>query len=137
MAIYHIAYHGYRTTPTPEEADRHAAMLNAAFAAAPYAADGAAGRCLGDPADGFDDAPWVKFNTIEDYAIHMRSPHGPDEANSLRATVAKVRSFDIITPDEPADTSEKIIALYKQRWELFPDVAQVLREDVDASFPYL
>jgi len=28
-------------------------------------------------------------------------------------------------------------ALYKERWELFPDVAKVLREDVDTHFPYL
>jgi hypothetical protein len=79
----------------------------------------------------------VKFKDIDDYAIHMRAPHGPDEASHLRQMVARVRSFDIVTPDEPADTAEKIIALYKERWELFPDVAKVLREEVDAQFPYL
>lgn len=98
---------------------------------------GAAGRYLGNPDDGFDDAAWVKFKDIDDYAFHMRSPHGPDEAAHLKAMVARVRSFDIITPDEPPDTAEKIIGLYKQRWELFPDVAKVLRADIDAHFPYL
>ena len=137
MAIYHIAYHGYKRKPSPEQMEKQVAMLNAAFAAAPYVEDGAAGRYLGNPDDGFDDAAWVKFNDIDDYAIHMRSPHGPDEAAHLKEMVARVRSFDIITPDEPPDTAEKIIGLYKQRWELFPDVAKVLREDVDTHFPYL
>ena len=137
MAIFHIAYHGYRQKPSQGQFEAQVAMLNAAFAAAPYIEDGAAGRYAGPPEDGFDDAAWVKFKTIEDYAIHMRSPHGPDEATHLREMVARVRSFDIITPDEPADTAEKIIGLYQQRWELFPDVAKVLREHVDAHFPYL
>ena len=137
MAIYHIAYHGYKHRPSPEQLEKQVAMLNAAFAAAPCVEDGAAGRYAGNPADGFDDAAWVKFKDIEAYGIHMRSPHGPDEANSLRENVARVHSFDIITPDEPADTPEKIVELYKQRWALFPDVAKVLREEVDASFPYL
>jgi hypothetical protein len=137
MAIYHIAYHGYRNKLPEAEMQQHLAMLNAAFAAAPYAEDGAAGKYLGSPDDGFDDAAWVKFKNIDDYAIHMRAPHGPDEASHLRQMVARVRSFDIVTPDEPADTAEKIIALYKERWELFPDVAKVLREEVDAQFPYL
>jgi len=79
----------------------------------------------------------VKFKTIDDYAVQMRSPHGEDEATHLKALVARVRSFDIITPDEPADTAEKMIGLYKERWELFPDVAKVLRENVEAHFPYL
>lgn len=137
MAIFHIAYHGYRRKPFEKEAEQRLAMMSAAFAAAAYVEDGAAGRYAGNPADGFDDAAWVKFKGIESYGIHMRSPHGPDEATSLRETVARVRSFDIITPDEPADTQQKIIELYKQRWELFPDVAKVLREEVDASFPFL
>lgn len=137
MAIFHIAYHGYRQKPSQEQFEAQVAMLNAAFAAAPYIEDGAAGRYAGAAEDGFDDAAWVKFATIDDYAIHMRAPHGPDEATHLREMVARVRSFDIITPDEPPDTSEKIIELYKQRWELFRDVAQVLREEVDARFPYL
>ena len=137
MAIYHIAYHGYKDKPSPEQMEKQLAMLNAAFAAAPYVEDGAAGRYLGNPDDGFDDAAWVKFKNIDDYAIHMRSPHGPDEAAHLKEMVARVRSFDIITPDEPPDTAEKIIGLYKQRWELFPDVAKVLREDVDTHFPFL
>ncbi|EFV13826.2 hypothetical protein [Segniliparus rugosus] len=137
MAIYHIAYHGYKRKPTMEEAEQRLSMFNAAFSAAPYIEEGNAGRYLGNPEDGYDDAAWVKFKDIEAYGIHMRAPHGPDEANSLRETVARVRSFDIITPDEPADTPQKIIELYKQRWELFPDVAKVLREEVDASFPYL
>lgn len=137
MAIYHIAYHGYKHNPSPEQMEKQVAMLNAAFAAASYVEDGAAGRYLGNPDDGFDDAAWVKFKDIDDYAIHMRSPHGPDEAAHLKEMVARVRSFDIITPDEPPDTAEKIIGLYKQRWELFPDVAKVLREDVDTHFPYL
>jgi hypothetical protein len=137
MAIFHIAYHGYRRKPSEEEAEQRLAMMNAAFAAAPYVEDGAAGHYAGNPAAGFDDAAWVKFKDIDAYEIHMRSPHGPDEATSLRDTVARVRSFDIITPDEPAGTQQKIIELYKQRWELFPDVAKVLREEVEASFPFL
>jgi hypothetical protein len=137
VAIYHIAYHGYKHKPSAQQMDKQVAMLNAAFAAAPYVEEGAAGRYLGDPADGFDDAAWVKFKDIDAYAIHMRSPHGPDEANSLRENVTRVRSFDIITPDEPADTSQKIVDLYGQRWELFPDVAKVLREEIEASFPFL
>lgn len=137
MAIYHIAYHGYKRKPSPEEMKERLAMLNGAFAAAQYVQEGAAGEYLGNPNDGFHDAAWVKFKDIDAYGIHMRSPHGPDEANSLREVVARVRSFDIITPDERADTAEKIIELYRQRWELFPDVAKVLREEVDASFPLL
>jgi hypothetical protein len=39
--------------------------------------------------------------------------------------------------DEPADTAAKIIELYKERWKRFPDVAKVLREEVDARLPYL
>jgi hypothetical protein len=67
----------------------------------------------------------------------MRSPHGPDEATYLRENIARIRAFDIITPDEPSDTEAKIIELYKERWDQFPDVAKVLREEVDASLPYL
>ena len=137
MAIFHIAYHGYRQKPSQEQFEEFAGMLSAYFAAAPYIEDGAAGRYAGPAEDGFHDAAWVKFNSVDDYAVHMRSPHGEDEATLLKETVARVRSFDIITPDEPADTAEKLIDLYKERWELFPDVAKVLREDVDAHFPYL
>ncbi|MFV8175257.1 MULTISPECIES: hypothetical protein [Mycolicibacterium] len=137
MAIFHIAYHGYRQKPSQEQFEEFAGMLSAYFAAAPYIEDGAAGRYAGPAEDGFHDAAWVKFNSVDDYAVHMRSPHGEDEATHLKETVARVRSFDIITPDEPADTAEKLIDLYKERWELFPDVAKVLREDVDAHFPYL
>jgi len=137
MAIFHIAYHGYRKKPSQEQFEEFAGMLSAYFAAAPYIEDGAAGRYAGPAEDGFHDAAWVKFNSVDDYAVHMRSPHGEDEATHLKETVARVRSFDIITPDEPADTAEKLIDLYKERWELFPDVAKVLREDDDAHFPYL
>ena len=137
MAIFHIAYHGYRQEPSQEQFEEFAGMLNAYFAAAPHIEDGAAGRYAGPAEDGFHDAAWVKFNSIDDYAVHMRSPHGEDEATHLKEMVARVRSFDIITPDEPADTAEKIVELYQERWALFPDVAKVLREDVDASFPYL
>jgi hypothetical protein len=80
MAIYHIAYHGYKVRPSPEQMAKQVAMLNAAFAAAPYVEEGAAGRYLGNPDDGFDDAAWVKFKDTDDNAFHMRSPHGPDEA---------------------------------------------------------
>lgn len=79
----------------------------------------------------------MKFATLDDYAVHMRSPHGEDETTHLKEKVARVQAFDIITPDEPADTAGKIVALYKERWDLFPDVATVLREDLDAHFPYL
>ncbi len=137
MAIFHIAYHGYRQKPSQKQFEEFAGMLNAYFAAAPYIEDGTAGRYAGPAEDGFHDAAWVKFKSVDDYAVHMRSPHGEDEATHLKETVARVRSFDIITPDEPADTAEKLIDLYKERWELFPDVAKVLREDVDAHFPYL
>ena len=67
----------------------------------------------------------------------MIAPHGPDEANHLRQRVARIRAFDIITPDEPADTQAKIVELYKERWNKFPDVAKVLREEVDARLPWL
>lgn len=137
MAIFHIAYHGYRQQPSEHEFDQFTGMLNAYFATAPYIEDGAAGRYAGHPDDGFHDAAWVKFATLEDYAVHMRSPHGDDEATHLKEKVARVQAFDIVTPDEPADTAERIVALYKERWELFPDVAAVLRHDVDARFPYL
>jgi hypothetical protein len=137
MAIYHIAYHGYRVTPSAEQMEAQLAMLNAAFAAAPYIEDGAAGRYQGYPDDGFDDAAWVKFADVESFAVHMRAPHGENEAEHLKELVARVRAFDIITPDSPPGTAEQVLALYKQRWELFPDVAKVLREDVDTHFPYL
>jgi hypothetical protein len=83
------------------------------------------------------DAVCVKFKDLEAYRAHMRAPHGPDEATHLRENVARITAFDIITPDEPADTKAKIIELYKERWTLFPDVAKVLREEVDARLPYL
>ena len=137
MAIFHIAYHGYRQKPSQEQFEEFAGMLNAYFAAAPHIEDGAAGRYAGHPDDGFHDAAWVKFKSVDDYAFHMRAPHGEDEAAHLKSKVARVRSFDIITPDEPTDTADRIIALYKERWELFPGVAKVLREDVDAHCPYL
>jgi hypothetical protein len=137
MAIYHIGYHGYRVKPSPEQFEAQVAMLNAAFAAAPYIQDGAAGRYQGHPDDGFDDAAWVQFADVESFAVHMRAPHGPDEAAHLKEMVARVRAFDIITPDAPPGTAEQVLALYKERWELFPDVAKVLREDVDTHFPYL
>jgi hypothetical protein len=67
----------------------------------------------------------------------MLASHGPDEANHLRRHVARVRAFDIISSDEPANTGAKIIELYKERWQLFPEVAKVLREEIDARLPYL
>ncbi|MBT8340501.1 MAG: hypothetical protein HKP58_01865 [Desulfatitalea sp.] len=68
----------------------------------------------------------------------MLDPHGRgDEATILRKMVARVKAFDIITTDEPIDTKKKIIELYKARWEKFPEVAKALREDLDASFPFL
>ena len=137
MAIYHIAYHGYKREPSPEEINEHLAMFTAGLAAVPYIEEAFVGRYAGNPADGYHDAACVKFKDLEGYKIHMLSPHGPDEARNLRENVARVRSFDIITADEPADTAEKIIELYKMRWEKFPDVAKVLREDVDTHFPYL
>ena len=57
MAIYHIAYHGYRNKPSQEQFEAQVAMLNAAFAAAPHIEDGAAGRYQGHPADGFGVPP--------------------------------------------------------------------------------
>lgn len=137
MPIYHIACHTYKKKPTPQEFSQRAAMMQAAFGSAPYVEEGITGLFLGDAKDEFHDAACVKFKDIEAYREHMLAPHGPDEANYLRQHAARVRAFDIITPDEPADTSEKIIQLYKERWAKFPDVAKVLREEVDASMPYL
>lgn len=137
MAIHHIAYHGYKRKPSAQEVDERLALVNAVLAAVPFVEDGAAGHYVGNPPNGFDDATWVKFKDIEAYGTYMRSPHGPDEANWLREKVARVCSFDIITPDEPADTADKIVEIYKARWTLYPEVAKVLREEVDASFPYL
>lgn len=137
MAIYHIAYHGYKREPSPGDMQNHLAAFRAGLAAAPYIDEAIVGRYAGNPADGYHDAACVKFNDLEAYRIHMQSPHGPDEATHLRENVARVRAFDIITAEEPADTAEKIIDLYKMRWQLFPDVAKVLREDVDTHFPYL
>jgi hypothetical protein len=137
LAIYHIAYHGYKRAPSEKEMEDRLTMLNAAFAAAPFVEEGIAGRYCGNPKDGFHDAACVKFKDIEAYRTHMRSPHGPDEATYLRENIARIRAFDIITPDEPSDTEAKIIELYKERWDQFPDVAKVLREEVDASLPYL
>jgi hypothetical protein len=137
MAIYHIAYHAYKRAPSEKETSDRLAMLNAAFAAAPYVEDGFVGRYLGNPPDGYHDAACVKFKDIEAYRTHMRSPHGPDEATFLRENVVRIAAFDIITSDEPSDTEAKIIELYKERWELFPDVAKALREEVDASLPFL
>ena len=137
MAIYHIAHHGYKREPSPEQLQKNLATFNAGFTAAPYVEEFFVGRYAGNPADGYHDAACVKFKNLEAYRIHMRAPHGPDEAAHLRENVARVRAFDIITADEPADTAEKIIELYTERWKLFPDVAKVLREDVETDFPYL
>lgn len=137
MAIYHIAYHGYKRTPSAADMDRQVAMFIAAFEAAPNVEDFFVGRYAGNPADGYHDVACVKFKDLDGYRIHMESPHGPDEAAHLRENVARVAAFDVLTPDEPADTADKIIELYKERWERFPEVAKVLREDVDTHFPYL
>lgn len=137
MAIYHVAYHGYKREPSPQEVEKSLAMFSQGLAAVPYIEEFFVGRYAGNPQDGYHDAVCVKFKDLDAYRIHMRSPHGPDEAAHLRETVARVRSFDVLTAEEPADTAEKIIELYKERWELFPDVAKVLREDVDTHFPFL
>jgi hypothetical protein len=137
MPIYHISYHGYKRDPSPKETEENLVIFNAGLAAAPHIEEFFVGRYLGNPHDGYHDATCVKFKDLDAYRIHMRSPHGPDQATHLRENVARVRAFDIITADEPADTAEKIIELYKERWELFPDVAKVLREDVETSVPYL
>lgn len=137
MAIYHIAYHGYEREPSPDQMQEHLTAFNAGLAAAPYIEEAVVGRYAGNPADGYHDAACVKFKDLDAYSMHMQAPHGPDEATHLRENVARVRSFDIITADEPADTPEQIIELFKMRWALFPDVAKVLREDVDAHFPFL
>jgi hypothetical protein len=59
MAIYHIAYHAYKRAPSEKETRDRLAMLNAAFAAAPYVEDGFVGRYLGNPPDGYHDAACV------------------------------------------------------------------------------
>jgi hypothetical protein len=135
MPIYHIAYHAYKSKPTEEQLMAQMAMFQGAISGASFVEDGFLGRYFG-PED-FHDAVCIKFKDIESYRAHMIAPHGPDEANHLRANVARIRAFDIITPDEPTDTGAKIIELYKERWKLFPDVAKVLREVVDAKLPYL
>jgi hypothetical protein len=137
MAIYHIAYHGYRHAPSQEQFENQVAMFTAAFTAAPHIEEFFVGRYAGNPADGYHDAACVKFKDVDAYRVHMSSPHGPDEAAHLQENVARVRAFDVLTADEPAETAEKIIELYKMRWEMFPNVAKVLREDVDTHFPYL
>lgn len=137
MAIYHIAYHGYKKAPTAGEMAVQLAMFTAGFTAAPYVEEFFVGRYAGGPADGYHDAASLKFADLDAYRMHMQAPHGPDEATHLRENVARVRAFDILTAEEPPDTTEKIIALYKMRWELFPEVAAVLRNDVEADFPYL
>jgi hypothetical protein len=137
MPIYHISYHGYRRILSPKEMEKNLAMLTAGLEAAPHIDDFFVGRYLGNPRDGYHDAACVKFKNLDAYRIHLRSPHGPDQAAHLRENVARVWAFDIITADEPADTAEKIIQLYKERWELFPDVAKALREDVETRVPYL
>jgi hypothetical protein len=136
MSIYHIAYHGYKRNPTDEEMNERMAMFRAAFAAAPFVEEGFVGRYFG-PEDGYHDAVCITFKDLDGYRAHMSAPHGPDEATHLRENVARIRGFDIITSDEPADTGAKIIELYKERWKRFPDVAKVLREEVDARLPYL
>lgn len=137
MAIYHIAHHGYKQAPTAAEMAAQLAMFTAGFETAPYVEEFSVGRYGGRPADGYHDAACVKFADLDAYRLHMQAPHGPDEATHLREKVARVRAFDILTAEEPTDTAEKIIALYQMRWDLFPEVAAVLRNDVDADFPYL
>ena len=112
-------------------------MFQAAFTAAPFVDEWFLGCYFGNAEDGYHDAVCVKFTDLEAYRTHMRLPHGPDEAAHLREQIARIKAFDIITPDEPVDTGEKIVELYKERWKLFPDVAKALREDVNASLPYL
>jgi ubiquinone biosynthesis protein COQ9 len=136
MPIYHIAYHGYKRPPFAEELKARMTMFEAAFADASFVEEGFLGHYFG-PEEGYHDAVCVKFKDLEAYATHLRLPHGPDEATHLRENVARIRAFDIITIDEPADTKEKIVELYKERWKKFPDVAKVLREEVDAKLPYL
>lgn len=38
--------------------------------------------------------------------------------------MARVKAFDVLTAEEPADTAAKIIELYEMRWQRFPEVAQ-------------
>jgi hypothetical protein len=137
VAIYHVAHHGYKQAPTAEEMAAQLAMFTAGFEAAPYVKEFFVGRYAGNPADGYHDAACLKFVDLDAYRAHMQAPHGPDEATHLREKVARVRSFDILTAEEPADTAEKIIEFYKMRWEMFPEVAAALRNDVNADFPYL
>lgn len=137
MAIYHVAHHGYKQVPTAEEMESQLAVFTAGFEAAPYVAEFFVGRYGGNPTDGYHDAACLKFADLDGYRAHMQAPHGPDEATHLREKVARVRAFDVLTAEEPADTAEQIIELYKMRWEMFPEVAAVLRNDVDADFPYL
>jgi hypothetical protein len=136
LPIYHIAYHGYKRKPTDKELKERLAMFQGAADAAPFVEQGFAGSYFG-PEEGYHDAVCLKFKDLEAYKAHMSAPHGPDEATHLRKTVARIRAFDIITPDEPADTGAKIVELYKERWKKFPDVAKALREDVDAKLPFL
>ena len=137
MAIYHIASHGYKHAPSDEDMAANVAMFTAGFTAAPHIEEFFVGQYAGNPADGYHDTACVKFKDLDAYRLHMESPHGPDEATHLREHVARVKAFDVLTADEPADTAAAIIDLYKMRWERSPDVAKVLREDVDTHFPFL
>jgi len=137
MAIYHIASHGYRRPPTEAEMASQLAMFTTAFSSAAFIEEFFVGRYAGDPADGYHDTACVKFADLDAYRVHMEMPHGPDEATHLREHVARVKAFDVLTADEPAGTAAKIIEFYKMRWERFPDVAAVLRNDVDTHFPFL
>ena len=136
MPIYHIVWHGYKAEPSERVLKERYAMFQSAFGDASFIERGIVGRYLG-PDDGYHDAVCVKFQDLECYRKHMLTSYHIDEAAHLRETVLRIRAFDIITPDEPDDTEAKIIGLYKERWKLFPEVAKVLREEIDARMPGL
>ena len=137
MAIFHIACHGFKHAPSDQELAARVKMLDAEFATKPFMENWIVGRYFGNPVDGFHDSACVQFKDLDAYRTHMLDAHGQgDEAAMIRQHVARIRAFDILTPDEPADTKEKIIELYKARWEKFPEVAEALRE-INADLPYL
>ena len=65
MAIYDIAYHGYKHAPSADEMDKQLAVFNAGFAVAPHVEEFFVGRYAGDPADGYHDAACLKFKNLD------------------------------------------------------------------------
>ena len=137
MAIYHVVCTGYKKPPTDKELAEQAAMMDKGFSTRPHMETWAIGRYAGKPEDGYHSVAWVKFKDLEAFRTHMLAVHAPNEHESLRAHVARLRAYEIVTPDEPSGTVEQVIQCYKDRWAKFPEIQKVLREDVITDFPYV